>query len=132
MKYDDAYAEAVTGAWITADHLQPGSYLSYAFAGLRINFGGGSSSGYSPRPEDREADWRICGPETSKPDVLAGFSTPVIKNPPKWGTADGKPWPKPDRGEERSWGEVFADKQATEGGWRDTPKPTRDKWGKPV
>jgi len=62
MKFEEARSEAVQGAWVRCNDMQPGSYVSYDFSGLRINFPGGSSSGWTPRDRDFEAEWEICGP----------------------------------------------------------------------
>lgn len=137
MNFADARSEAVQGAHIRRKGMQPGSYVSYSFNGLRINLESHTihaSSGWTPRDDDLAADdWEICGPV----------------EPPK---------PLP------TWGEVFSDCQRVEGGWRTPeapvsgfqpgagkpkppdqpadadsrwtkailPEPKRDKWGRPA
>jgi hypothetical protein len=127
MTYDEAYSEAVQGAWVRPIDLQPGAWISYGFDGLRINFPGGSSSGWTAREHDRACEWETCGPPEAPRPAPA---------PSKWGP--GNPTPK-------TWGDVFADMERVEGGWRDkgskpdalagfsTPvvkNPATDKWGR--
>lgn len=83
MTLDEAQSEAVQGAWLTADHFGPGTYLSYNFDGWRINFKGGSSSGFSPRDEDRAADWRVCGPEPEPQPAASKWGAPTKRD--AWG-----------------------------------------------
>jgi hypothetical protein len=105
MTFDEAYSEAIQGAWVRAVDMQPGSYISYNFNGLRINFEGGSSSGWTPRDRDRKAEWEICGPpEVPKPS--GGLVRPGL-------------WAKP---ETAKWGTTPTR----------NPEPQRDKWGRPV
>lgn len=54
---DRALSLAVCGYRVRAANMQPGAYVDYQFAGWRINFPGGSSSGWTPRDIDREAEW---------------------------------------------------------------------------
>jgi hypothetical protein len=61
VNFAEARSEAVQGAWIRHDGMAEGSYISYAFSGLRINFPH-SSSGWTPSDDDLAADWTICGP----------------------------------------------------------------------
>lgn len=147
MTFDEAYSEAILGAWVRAVDMQPGSYISYNFSGLRINFEGGSSSGWTPRDRDREVEWEICGPPEAPKCNCAG----VVE----WNTVcpiHDKPEPQisgfvPGSGKrpgEREWGDVMGDMEKVEGGWRAkpetskwgtaptrNPEPQRDKWGRP-
>lgn len=76
MRFEQARSEAIDGAHVRATDWQPGKFVSYAFAGLRVNFVGGSSSGWTPQEADLAADWEICGPIDNTP-------TPPLRD--KWG-----------------------------------------------
>lgn len=59
LTYDEAYEAAVCGYRVRCDRLQEGAYVDYQFNGLRINFAGGSSSGFTARDEDIGSPWSI-------------------------------------------------------------------------
>lgn len=101
MNFAEARSEAVQGAWIRHDGMAEGSYISYNFAGLRINFPH-SSSGWTPTDADLAADWTICGPmEAPKP------------RPDPW---------RNKKGYCNNCGHLLCE--------CDPPKPQRDKWGR--
>lgn len=68
MTYDEAFREAVCGAWVRPVDLQAGAWISYDFDGLRINFPGGSSSRWHASDSDMQAVWQLIGPEEPKRD----------------------------------------------------------------
>lgn len=64
MNLDQALSEAVLGAKVRHDGMTPLAYIHYEFAGWRIQFadimdrpGEGSSSGWTPRELDQQAEW---------------------------------------------------------------------------
>lgn len=59
MTYDEAFDAAVLGDRVRADNMGEGVYVDYNFNGLRINFPGGSSSGWTARDIDEAANWSI-------------------------------------------------------------------------
>lgn len=101
---DRALSLAVTGYRVRATNMQPGAYVDYQFNGWRINFPGGSSSGWTPRDIDREAEWVEVPIEAPKP-------APAVKG---------------------GWDDVFSDLRKTEHGsyvadapksaWANVPK----------
>lgn len=132
-----ALEAAVLGYRVRAVDMQDGSFINYNFAGFRINFEGGSSSGWSRRPHDETVAWHVIDePEPSKPeakpkdawgrpndpayvaavDKLIGAAPPVddviiIGTVP----AAPKPAPAPSVGK---WGKAL-------------PTPDASKWGNP-
>jgi hypothetical protein len=117
MTYDEAYSEAIDGAWVRATDMNPGVYISYNFDGLRINHPGGSSSGWHARDIDRAAEWEICGPpEAPCPEP----------KPDKW----GRPVPcAPFTGPEAdAYHKTLP--PIVEGWGSKTPEPAKDKWGR--
>lgn len=88
MTLDEALSEAVCGARVRATNMQPGSYIDYNFNGWRINFEGGSSSGWTPRDIDREAEWVEVPIEAPKPApaVKGGWGSfkPATANTPEY------------------------------------------------
>jgi hypothetical protein len=72
MTLDEALSEAVCGARVRATNMQEGSYIDYNFNGWRINFEGGSSSGWTPRDIDRESEWVEVPIEAPKPAPAKG------------------------------------------------------------
>ena len=76
LNVDDALSLAVIGYRVRAKDMQPGAYIDYQFAGWRIHFPGGSSSGWSRRSHDETVEWHVVDePEPAKPE------------PSKWGKA---------------------------------------------
>lgn len=69
MNLQQAWEAAVGGENVRQVDLQPGAYIDYNFAGLRINFPNGSSSGYRTKPEDETVEWEIY----KKPEGWASF-----------------------------------------------------------
>lgn len=64
---DRALSLAVCGYRVRATNMQPGAYVDYNFNGWRINFPGGSSSGWTPRDIDKAAEWVEVPIEAPKP-----------------------------------------------------------------
>lgn len=110
MNYEDALSAAIQGDRVRHDRMQPGSYLDYQFNGWRINFEGGSSSGFSPREVDLFATWHVVPlPSEMKRDS----------------------WGRPIQAEPPSWDDVFADLQKTDNGsYVDAKQIERSKWGR--
>lgn len=114
MNYRDAMAAIVQGDWVRHDAMQPGSYIAHSFAdGPRINFPSGSSSGWTARDSDLEADWSVCGPEAKPFAQIADevFEARLsVKTSPSgvhsigWGNPPG---PRPDN--VGKWGKPPAD-----------------------
>lgn len=117
---DQALSLAVTGYRVRAKDMQPGAYVDYQFAGWRINFPGGSSSGWTARERDYAAECEVVDPDPPKPakdawgrpndpsyvnavDKLIGATATVTVEQSKWGP------PKIAKVED-----------------------VRDKWGKPI
>jgi len=111
VNFAEARSEAVQGAWVRHDGMAEGSYVSYAFAGLRINFQL-SSSGWTPCNDDLAANWTICGPMV---DALCVTTREQAERLAKRDEAIRSKWGNPSI----NWG-------------RPAHAPvTRDKWGKP-
>lgn len=101
MNYRDAMAAIVQGDWVRHDAMQPGSYIAHSFSdGPRINFPSGSSSGWSPRDSDLNAEWSVCGPEVA----LTVATSPSGVHSIGWGNPPG---PRPDN--VGKWGKPPAD-----------------------
>lgn len=84
MTLDEALSEAVAGARLTADHMQPGSYLCHSFSRGFIRCWpvdrpedepNRTQCDWRTHPLDEAADWRILEPDEQYP--------PVVKN--AWG-----------------------------------------------
>ncbi len=71
MTFDEALSEAIVGAKVTGDHMQPGWYVDYQFKGWRRNTPHGSSCDLIATDCDRAATWSIFTPK------------PIVKD--KWG-----------------------------------------------
>lgn len=56
MNFNEARSLAISGHRVRAIDMQPGAFVYYDFAGLRIDVGG-NSSGWSPKPHDEEVEW---------------------------------------------------------------------------
>ncbi|QJD54482.1 hypothetical protein P9A30_gp40 [Sphingomonas phage Lucius] len=70
LTLDQALEATVLGYRVRADDMQPGAYIDYQFAGFRINFPGGSSSGWSSRPHDETVEWHVIDdPEPVKVEM---------------------------------------------------------------
>lgn len=132
---DEALSLAVCGYRVRAKDMQEGAFVDYNFAGWRINFPGGSSSGWHARDIDYAAEWEVV--EDAKPEP-----EPVV---PKWGFTPGKgkptvdigvtaAWTKDDRGKWQGQGGTVDPAQpappASVGKWG-SPQPAKDKWGRP-
>lgn len=83
---DRALSLAVCGYRVRATNMQPGAYVDYQFNGWRVNFPGGSSSGWTPRDIDKAAEWVEVPIEAPKPE-------PVVKG--GWGSVPGVKPPEP-------------------------------------
>lgn len=59
MTRDEALEAAVIGERVRAVDMPEGVYIDYQFNGWRINFPGGSSSGYGMKPHDETVDWEV-------------------------------------------------------------------------
>lgn len=126
LTLDEALSATVLGYRVRADDMQPGAYIDYQFAGFRINFEGGSSSGWSRRPHDETVAWR----------VIDDAPVPTINDRQKWGRALRQPPqgdvlvmdhagklglpPKPDPA------------PANVGKWGKAVVPKKDSWGRPL
>lgn len=105
MNMHDALSEAILGERVRSDRMQPGSYIDYHFNGWRINFPGGSSSGWTWREADEQAEWSIIEDEAEpKRDA---WGRPLVDKP-----VDPQP--------------VLV--QNAEGKWG-APRPVDNKWG---
>lgn len=117
-----ALSLAVCGYRVRATNMQDGAYVDYQFAGWRINFPGGSSSGWSPRDIDREAEW------VEVPIEMPGVvSREQAEAKAKW----GKPKPpveQPVLTMDASGGWGPASTPANVG----NPAPPKDSWGRPL
>lgn len=118
---DEALSLAVTGYRVRAKDMQPGAYVDYQFAGWRINFPGGSSSGWTARTRDYAAEWEVVEDEPKK-SVKDAWGRP---NDPAYVKAiDSLIGFQPGKG-------TPAAPPASVGKWG-SPQPAKDKWGKPV
>lgn len=80
LTLDQALEAAVLGYNVRAVDMQPGSFINYNFAGFRINFDSGSSSGWRQRDHDATVEWRVIDDvhvETYKRAVAESFDEPV-------------------------------------------------------
>lgn len=59
MNREEALAEAVIGERVRAVDMPEGVYINYHFNGWRINFPGGSSSGYGFKEHDETVEWEV-------------------------------------------------------------------------
>lgn len=59
LTLDDALSLAVLGYKVRASDMQDGAFIDYNFAGWRIHFPGGASSGWSQRAHDATVDWHV-------------------------------------------------------------------------
>lgn len=89
MTLDEALTEAVCGARVRATNMQEGSYIDYNFNGWRINFAGGSSSGWTPRELDYASEWVEVPIEAPKPEPAPlkggwGSLKPATSNTPEY------------------------------------------------
>lgn len=133
LTLDEALSATVLGYRVRADDMQPGAYIDYQFAGFRINFEGGSSSGWSRRPHDETVAWR----------VIDDAPVPTINDRQKWGRALRQP-PQGDvlvMDHGKGW--VIAAKRedsptepkpapANVGKWGKAVVPKKDSWGRPL
>lgn len=118
---DRALSLAVAGYRVRATNMQEGAYIDYQFSGWRINFPGGSSSGWTPRDLDRVSEWVEVPIETARP--IGEIIKPIVadieaKAKANWGFTPGagtQPTPQP----------------ANVGKWG-PPQPAKDKWGRPA
>lgn len=62
MTLDEALEQAVLGEKVRAVDMPHGVYIDYHFAGFRINFPTGSSSGYMIKEHDERIKWEIYEP----------------------------------------------------------------------
>lgn len=135
LTLDDALSLTVLGYRVRADDMQDGAYIDYNFSGFRINFPGGSSSGWSKRAHDETVDWRVIDEPVVAPKPEAPKWGRAIPNsvevrhvdPPvadvlvmgdggKWGSAAPTPAPAP----------------ASVGKWGKAVVPKKDSWGRPL
>lgn len=138
LTVDDALSLAVMGYRVRAKDMQPGAYIDYQFAGWRINFPGGSSSGWSRRSHDETVEWHVVDePEPAKPEPSKwgkGIALDIqqqgraLREPPvgdvliidhagKWGLPPKPVEPKPATADSvGKWGKAVA--------------PAKDKWGR--
>jgi hypothetical protein len=96
MTLDEALSAAVVGERVRHTGMQPGSYIDYQFNGWRINFAGGSSSGWRQRDIDEAADWQIVEEPEAIP--LDNWGRPIddtAKALPQWGTPARNKWGQP-------------------------------------
>lgn len=101
MTFDEALSEAVDGARVRATNMQPGVFIDYNFAGWRINFPGGSGSGYTFKDIDKVSEWELWQ-EPEKPKLpelspmLAVAKVPAPKPVPTEPKRRGRPaWTPP-------------------------------------
>ena len=158
LTLDDALSLAVLGYKVRAVDMQPGSFIDYQFAGWRINFDSGSSSGWSKRPHDETVDWHVIDDvhvEAYKRAVAESFDEPVgmdlpgvVSKSQAWGRALRPVPPAPPAGlvigeGATVWGldrkaapvapAAPAEAPPSVGKWGKalpTPAPTKDKWGR--
>lgn len=155
LTLDDALSLAVLGYKVHAVDMQPGSFIDYNFAGWRINFDSGSSSGWSQRPHDATVEWRVIDDvhvNAYKAAVAESFDEPeglIVTQSPglnsqAWGRALRPVPPAPPAGlvidaGARVWG--LNDRAApvapvepapSVGKWGKAVVPTKDSWGRPT
>ncbi len=105
MTLDEALSEAILGARVRCVTMQPGAYIDYNFNGWRINFEGGSSSGWTPRELDEQAEWVEV--PIGQPKPLDSWGRPLVDKPVD-------PQPVLMQNAEGKWG---------------APRPVDNKWG---
>lgn len=153
MTLDEALSEAVCGARVRCDLMQPGSWVDYNFAGWRREWPSGTGCDFRASDEEAKAEWyevvpcRDCGKHVQpQPDSMEGRCG---CKPPTWGTpvktvevaatgvvsfeqaqrigaamkADA--WGRPNKPEY-----VAAVDDLVAGKWG--PPKAKDKWGKPI
>lgn len=85
MTLDEAYTEAVSGAHMTAAHMQPGVCLTYDFKGFRRTWPNGDGCDFIARADDEAADWYEY--EAPKVEPLKGgwgSFKPATSNTPEY------------------------------------------------
>lgn len=159
VSLDDALSLAVLGYSVRAVDMQEGSFIDYQFSGFRINFPGGSSSGWSKRPHDETVDWHVIDDEhvdaykravmdmNDEPKVVKVDAPGVVAKSQAWGRALRPVPPAPPAGlvidaGAKVWG---LDRKAAPvapppapaapdnvGKWgKAVAVPAKDKWGRP-
>lgn len=131
---DDALSLAVLGYKVRAVDMQDGCYVDYNFAGWRINFEGGSSSGWSARKHDYDCAWHVVDDEPAPLPVIEVRPTQsVALNQQKWGRIPrGLNVPEGAKVVVMDYAGVVTKQQAEAVARRDLPAPHVGKWGKPV
>jgi hypothetical protein len=156
VSLDDALSLAVIGYSVRAVDMQEGSFIDYQFAGFRINFPGGSSSGWRARDHDKDVDWHVIDDEhvDAYKRVVMDMNSVTTKEQAKatalhsqaWGRALRPVPPAPPAGlvidaGAKVWG--LNDRAApvappapavapdNVGKWGKAVVPPKDKWGKP-
>lgn len=140
LTLDQALEAAVLGYNVRAVDMQPGAFINYNFAGFRINFEGGSSSGWSRRSHDETVAWHVIDdPEPVKVDMPGVTTKDQAERIAKWGQGrlPAAP-PVADvlvMGDGGKWGSVTpkpAPAPANVGKWGNGQPPKKDSWGRPI
>lgn len=155
VSLDDALSLAVLGYSVRAVDMQEGSFIDYQFSGFRINFPGGSSSGWRARDHDKDVDWHVIDDEhvdaykRAVMDMNGVVTKDQAEAKAKWGKGvaldiqqQGRALRKPPVGDvliidhAGKWGlppKPVEAKPAPDnvGKWGKAVVPTKDKWGRP-
>lgn len=149
LTVDDALSLAVMGYKVRASDMQEGAFIDYNFAGWRIHFPGGASSGWSQRSHDATVDWHVIEDEhvnaykrvIMERDGIVERDQAEAKA--KWGQGFA-PKPAPAAppvgdvlvmGDGGKWGSATPTAPAAPdnvGKWGKAVVPKKDSWGRPL
>lgn len=147
LTLDQALEAAVLGYNVRAVDMQPGAFINYNFAGFRINFEGGSSSGWSRRSHDETVAWHVIDdPEPVKVDIPGvttkdqaeriakwgqGFATPKVDDMLVLDPATGK-WVAAGSVPPGTYDMKLKPAPPNVGKWGNGQPPKKDSWGRPI
>lgn len=149
VSLDDALSLAVLGYSVRAVDMQDGSFIDYQFSGFRINFPGGSSSGWRARDHDKDVDWHVIDDKhvdaykRAVMDMNSVTTKDQAQAKAKWGQGIA-PKPAPAAppvadvlvmGDGGKWGSATptpAPAPPSVGKWGNGQPPKKDSWGRPT
>lgn len=148
VSLDDALSLAVLGYSVRAVDMQDGSFIDYQFSGFRINFPGGSSSGWRARDHDKDVDWHVIDDEhvdaykRAVMEMNGVVSKDQAEAKAKWGKALPPATPAAPpvadvlvMGDGGKWGSATppSPPPANVGSkWGNAAVPKKDSWGRPL